>query len=370
MKKAMYLLFMVVLCSCVHEFPNMATPADVVLNIHKDFSFDGRKYLNIPSEDVDAVIEENVLLPQNTLTSDEYDVRNIIRFYRKDAKGEYNYSRYDYEFVVIEDEPTLSNISTEVKIAEGTYMIYVWSDFVKEGESESPYYNTEDFRAISYNEEYAANHESKDAFYGSTEVKVIRYGKDYNENQFHISMERPFSKFVIISNHLEEFVTKAYALKYSEMFQDADDADAPASELNVDPSDYEVRLVYMSDGLSDKFGTDKPAIYDLPVTFNIFKEAATASRSNIGFKSSIVQLSDDEAQLGFDYIYPGQGMAYVAIGVYDKKDGTRLVQTPSIAIPLIRNWETVVTGSFLTENSNKGTVINAGFLGDHNYEIK
>ena len=62
-------------------------------------------------------------------------------------------------------------------------------------------------------------------------------------------------------------------------------------------------------------------------------------------------------------------MAYVAVGVYDK-NGTQLAMTPSIAVPVKKNQETVVTGSFLIENISGGAVINPDFSGDHNYEIK
>lgn len=368
-RRALYFLIAVLMCSCVHEFPNTNTPADVVLNIHMDISMEGQSYVNIAKEDEPATVQETRESVQSQLNADEYDVRNIIRFYRQDAKGEYDYSKHDFEFVVIENDPTLTTVTTEVKVAEGTYMIYVWRDYVKEGESESEYYNVKDFRAITYRDEYLASHDSKDAMYGSTEVEVIRYGKEYNENHFHITMERPFARLVIVSNDLDEFVAKAQAQKYKTMLQNGEISETKASELKIDLSDYEVRFVYMSDGLSDKFGTDKPTIYDLPTTFNVFKGAATASKSNVGFKSSIVKLSDYEAQLGFDYIYPSQGMAYVAVGVYDK-DGTQLAQTPSIAIPVVKNQETVVTGSFLIENISGGAVINPDFSGDHNYEIK
>ena len=368
-KKALYLLIAVMMCSCVHEFPNIDTPADVVLNITMDIALEGQNFVSIAKEDEPAVVLKTRESLRSQLDAEEYDVRNIIRFYRQNAKGEYDYSKHDFEFVVIENDPSLSTISTEVKVAEGTYMIYVWRDYVKEGEGESQYYNVSEFRAITYKDEYLASHDSKDAMYGSTEFEVIRYGKDYNENHIHITMERPFSRIVIISNDLDEFVTKAQAQKYKTMLQNGEITDTKASELKIDLSDYEVRFVYMSDGLSDKFGTDKPTIYDLPTTFNVFKGAATASKSNVGFKSSIVKLSDYEAQLGFDYIYPSQGIAYVAVGVYDK-DGTQLAQTPSIAIPVVKNQETIVTGSFLIENISGGAVINPDFSGDHNYEIK
>ena len=369
MRKALYLLAVVMLNACVHEFPISDTPADVVLNINLDVTLDGQKFVNIAKEDEPSTLQDARESQQIQLNAEEYDVRNVIRFYRQDAKGAYDFSRHDFEFVVIENDPSLTTVSTEVKVAEGTYMIYVWRDYVKEGEGESQYYNVSDFRAITYKDEYLASHDSKDAMYGSTEFEVIRYGMDYNENHIHITMERPFSRIVIISNDLDEFVTKAQAQKYKTMLQNGEITDTKASELKIDLSDYEVRFVYMSDGLSDKFGTDKPTIYDLPTTFNVFKGAATASKSNVGFKSSIVKLSDYEAQLGFDYIYPSQGMAYVAVGVYDK-DGTQVAQTPSIAIPVVKNQETIVTGSFLIENISGGAVINPDFSGDHNYEIK
>ena len=368
-RKYLFLLMVVMLSACVHEFPDETTPADVVLNIHMDISMDEQTFVNIAKEDEPSYVNELTRSTERVIPADEYDCRSVIRFYRQDGNDEYDYSRHDYEFVVIEDDPMLSTVSTEVKVAEGTYMIYVWRDYVRQGEKESPYYNVEDFRAITCVEEYTGSQDSKDAMFGSTKVQITRYGKKYNENHFNIAMERPFARIVIISNDLDEFVTKAQAKKYKEMLQNGEITDSKASELKIDLSDYDVRFVYMSDGLSDKFGTDKPTIYDLPTTFNMFKGQATASRSNVSFSSSIVKLSDYEAQLGFDYILPSQGMAYVAVGVYDK-NGTQLAMTPSIAVPVKKNQETVVTGSFLIENISGGAVINPDFSGDHNYEIK
>ena len=139
-RRALYFLIAVLMCSCVHEFPNTNTPADVVLNIHLDISMEGQSYVNIAKEDEPATVQETRESVQSQLNADEYDVRNIIRFYRQDAKGEYDYRKHDFEFVVIENDPTLTTVTTEVKVSEGTYMIYVWRDYVKEGDNNNVFF--------------------------------------------------------------------------------------------------------------------------------------------------------------------------------------------------------------------------------------
>ena len=58
MRKALYLLAVVMLNACVHEFPISDTPADVVLNINLDVTLDGQNFVNIAKEDEPSTLQD------------------------------------------------------------------------------------------------------------------------------------------------------------------------------------------------------------------------------------------------------------------------------------------------------------------------
>ena len=94
-RRALYFLIAVLMCSCVHEFPNTNTPADVVLNIHMDISMEGQSYVNIAKEDEPATVQETRESVQSQLNADEYDVQ---AFYYGDKN--YNESNASSSFKI------------------------------------------------------------------------------------------------------------------------------------------------------------------------------------------------------------------------------------------------------------------------------
>ena len=109
----------------------------------------------------------------------------------------------------------------------------------------------------------------------------------------------------------------------------------------------------------------------MPNAFNMIADRTTWSDVNVTFESQIIQLSDTEASLGFDYVFANaqDANAVMAVSLYDK-NGNQLSRTRDITIPLERGKVTTVIGSFLLEESDGGVSINPDFDGEFNIEIK
>ena len=81
-------------------------------------------------------------------------------------------------------------------------------------------------------------------------------------------------------------------------------------------------------------------------------------------------LNDNEASLGFDYVFVNGKEAGVSvqIGLYDGEDRQIALSEP-IDVSLKRSYHTILRGSFLMQQATGGIVINPDFDGNHNIVI-
>ena len=334
------LISMMAFLSCIHEFPDETTPANIALKLE----------LNIDI-DVNAVVNMNT--STKGLSSETHDIRYLVKFFRivngnmiKDPV---------YEHVITVDDINIHEFEVNMEILEGRYRIYVWGDYVEEGTEEDLHYITRDFPSISLNipesASYKGSLESRDAYVGCTDIEVIRYGQEEQCIEANIEIQRPLAKFVILSSDLEEFVNKVMEATKS-----------------MDLNEYSAKVFYQG---------DESTMYNAPTTFDVFGDKPVATSAGLNFTSRITEKTNPdtgakEAQLGFDYIFVNGSETHtrVVIVVYDK-EGIQVAMSPSIKIPLKRNHVTYVRGRFLMENIKGGVIIEAGFSGpDFNYVIQ
>ena len=105
----------------------------------------------------------------------------------------------------------------------------------------------------------------------------------------------------------------------------------------------------------------------MPSAYNVHSCGTTDSGAGYQFSSRIHKLDENEAELGFDYVFVNgtRTNITVQIAIYDKA-GTQLSITESIEIPLMRNHHTILRGSFLMQDAQGGVNIDPGYDGDHN----
>ena len=170
-----------------------------------------------------------------------------------------------------------------------------------------------------------------------------------------IGMARPLSKVVFITTDLEDWKTKVLTNMYENAIQNAKPGTDIEFDTEVDLSQYTVKIHYPQ---------------YMPNAFNIMTDRTTWSDFNVSFESKMIQLSESEAAMGFDYVFANKSDANVvmAVSLYDKT-GTQLARSYDITVPLERGKVTTVKGSFLLEESDGGVSINPDFDGEFNIVI-
>lgn len=334
-------LILLTAVSCVHQWPEPAV-TQVVLNLVFD--------TDLPQGPVTDVTT------RATAGTDAYDMRYTIHAYRLNGNGSLADQPYaTYRFT--QDDISHPDKTMTLDIMEGNYRFMVWADYVKQGTSEDMYYNADNFKYIKlYGREdgvrHVGNDDFRDAFTGTSDIEVIRFGGDHPPVSATISLARPLSKVVFITNDLEDWKTKVLTTMHESALQGSRPSDRP-SEVNLD--DYIVKIHYPQ---------------YMPNAFNILTDRTTWSDFNISFESKLIQLSKSDAAMGFDYVFANSSDANVvmAVSLFDKA-GTQLARSYDITVPLERGKVTTVVGSFLLEESDGGVSINPDFDGEFNIVI-
>lgn len=329
--------------SCVHQWPE---PADTQVVLHLVYE---TELPQGPVLDVSTRAEQ---------ADQEYDMRYIIEAYRRKGNSyeDTPYKRFEFW----EDQIQNPDKSFTLTILEGEYRFSVWSDYVLQGSQEDHHYNADSFKYIKlYGREdgrkHVGNDDRRDAFIGTTEVEVIRFGGGHPPVEATIDMARPLSKVVFITTDLEDWKTKVLTNMYENAIQNAKPGTNVEFNGEVDLSQYTVKIHYPQ---------------YMPNAFNIMTDRTTWSDFNVSFESKMIQLSETEAAMGFDYVFANKNEANVvmAVSLYDKT-GTQLARSYDITVPLERGKVTTVKGSFLLEESDGGVSINPDFDGEFNIVI-
>ena len=330
--------------SCVHQWPEPAV-TQVVLSLEYETELPQGPYIDVSTRAAEA--------------EQEYDMRYTIHAYKLSNDGSIADTPYQ-TYMFTQDDIMNPDKTFTLDIMEGEYRFMVWSDYVIQGSSEDLYYNADSFKYIKlYGREdgmkHVGNTDYRDAYIGSSDVEVIRFGGDHPPVSATIRMARPLSKVVFITTDLEDSKTKVLTNMYENAIQNAKPGTDIEFDTEVDLSQYTVKIHYPQ---------------YMPNAFNIMTDRTTWSDFNVSFESKMIQLSESEAAMGFDYVFANKSDANVvmAVSLYDKT-GTQLARSYDITVPLERGKVTTVKGSFLLEESDGGVSINPDFDGEFNIVI-
>ncbi len=341
--------------SCdIHEYPHIGDQTAVVLNLNFDTVMPIYKEVSYAKDGTQRVRANN--------NAAAYDTRHIVSVHRLLADG--SYDRDADTIVRFTCDPVDSlNCSRVLTLREGDYKFFVWTDFVSEGTSSDLYYDASDFTEIALRDQasYIGNCDYRDAYRGEQTgtITVQKNEIDIPVNEITVEMERPLAKFQFISTDYEEFVR----LQVEEARKRAGLPGAPEAgesesteQQTVNIDDYKVVFHYME---------------FMPCSFNMFTNKPADSWVGVQFEGLLRPENEQEVSMGFDYVFVNGKEAGVAVmvEVYNKA-GEKVSSSPTINVPLIRGHLTIVRGEFLTSMSNGGVVIDPGFDGEYNIEIK
>ncbi len=328
---------LLVLLSCVlspaacavHEFPEMpeVVESQVNVNYHLDFvGFDMWDHIYEEEEIYEVGLGDKY---HNTL--DQGTVRYVIRAYPKSENQRIIPESFK-EFVFTRDIADGYGCDFNLELAPGSYTIMVWSDFIR-NQGDSYFYNVDDFAEITLQGEHCGNNHYRDVFRGMADL-VLPADAVEQDIVLDVDMQRPLAKYEFITTDLVEFLNK---------------------QRTRAVDDYKVVIYYSG---------------FMPDTYNMFTDKPVDSATGVLFESRLEVLNENEASMGFDYVFVNgkQSVVTVQLAVYDG-EGEQVSLTNPVDVPLKRSCHTVVKGSFLSRKASGGVGINPDFNGDFNVPI-
>ena len=346
MRKILYLIIympLVLLSACdVHEWPETSEFVKIHLRLNYETDMTEWKHL------YNGTVIEQELGDTYDNRQDYGKIRYIIRTYPVSVKQRTS-QNYTQEFVFTKDISEGYNHEVTLDILSGNYNLMVWSDLI-ESSGDSYFHNAENFAEIMLQGDHRGNTDHRDAFRGISNISLIADIVEQAPDTIDIVMQRPLAKFEFLTNDLKEFLDKEYQYLQKEA---ATRGEIPPTRVNTD--DYKVVFYYTG---------------YMPSAYNVNTDKPVDSKMGVLFESKIDILNENEASLGFDYVFVNGKEAGVSvqIGLYDSKD-RQIALTEPIDVSLRRSHHTILKGSFLMEETSGGIKINPDFDGNHNIVI-
>ena len=348
MRKILYFIMclpILLLSACdVHEWPE--TPEFVKMHLRLNYETDMTEWEHL--YDGTSVIEQGY--------GETYDnhrdygkIRYIVRTYPVSEKMRTT-SDYTQEFVFTKDISEGYDHEVTLALLPGKYNLMLWSDLAQTNGNDH-FYDATNFAEIILQGDHKGNTNHRDAFRGTSNIGIVASIVEHTPYALDVVMQRPLAKFEFLTTDLKEFIDK----EYQYLLKEAETrGEMPPTRVNTD--DYKVVIYYSG---------------YMPFAYNMNTDKPVDSKLGVSFESKIDVLNENEASLGFDYVFVnGKTSAVtVQIGLYDKEDRQLALSAP-INVPLQRNHHTVVKGSFLMEETSGGITINPDFDGNHNIIIE
>ncbi len=342
MKRLLYLLLclpMLILSACdIHEFPEIPEQMPIHLTLHYDTKLTPWEH----QYDGKNVTEVGMGTPYESRR--EYgNIRYVIRAYPVDAKKR-NVENYSHEMILTRDIVDGYEHEVTFTLPVGEYTIMVWSDLY---DGQQPYYNAENFHEIRLaGENRHGSNEFRDSFRGTSRVSVEADDTLREPQQVEILMQRPMAKYEFITGDIVEFAEKE-AIRIAAK---TEGTKADPTRINIE--DYKVVFYYRG---------------FVSTAYSMHEDIPSDGDTGIIYESSLTELSDTEASVGFDYVFVNGKVAEVTlqIGIYDS-EGDEVALTERIVVPLRRNRHTIMTGNFLMTKASGGVSINPDYEDDYN----
>lgn len=319
------LLLPVLLCSCLHEYPEMTADGTAgvdptQVNITADIVIDRKLFiLNVP----------NI----NTRAGEATELKR--RFIIDAYQGAERVARQTLiEEIDPNDDSDKVVTPISLRLHAQKYTLAIWTDYVTADSRTDLCYNTTDFTSITCTEPYRANTDHRDVLYGTTELDLTPYRNEWNVKvPLNVDMLRPLARYELIANDLQAFLPKASAAPYT---------------VNI------------------RYG------YYLPTGFNVLTGKPGNSLTGVTYSQELKLPADKtakECSIGFDYIFVNgePSFASLTIEVVNNK-GKVVSRASAIEVPYKRNHQTTLRGAFLTATPD-GVDIETDFEGDIDIDL-
>lgn len=348
MKRLRYILLLLlvaVLTGCdatIHEYPDTELHPDIVtVTLNLEFNTEMPLY------------KQQEHTRSSNLKSSDFDIRYIVNVYPASAYRQVSGDVVaSYTFTKAEVDSWDNTVQFELE--RNFYDFVVWADYVDADTATDKYYSTSDFNLISLNGELSGSNDFRDAFVGYGKYDLTAAAAPYN---YTIPMERPMAKYRFISTDVDTFISRMMEIKKKRLEASRVEGEDTKvdTKVEVDINDYYVVFRY-----AGYLNTAYNALYNMPAV----------PLMGYSFTSTIQQLSDTEAEIGFDYVFVGDDTkASVALEIYekskdDKSEDVKIGGVDKFFVELSRSKLTEVRGKFLTSQEEGGVGINPDFDGE------
>lgn len=336
---------LMLLTACdVHEWPN--TPEYVKCHLRLNFETNMTEWNHL--YDGAKVIEQGYGDTYNNHRS-HGKIRYIVRTYPVSEKQRTS-QQYTQEFTFTKDIADGYDHEVTLDLLPGNYNVMVWSDLVQTS-GNNYFHDATNFAEITLQGEHKGNTDYRDAFRGTNSISLVADVMERLPDTLDIAMQRPLAKFEFVTNDVVKFIDKELAFLTKEAATRGESA-----PTRVNTEDYTVVFLYSG---------------FMPNVYNMNIDKPVDSVTGILFESKLNILNENEASLGFDYVFVNDKKAGVSIqiGLYDGKDRQIGLSEP-IDVPLRRSHHTIIKGSFLMMETSGGITINPNFDGNHNITIE
>jgi len=220
----------------------------------------------------------------------------------------------------------------------GNYKVVAWAVCADEADGSGKVFSMDDLANVGYLYQYRGSDDRKECYEVRFDMAVS--SDEWNARQtYSREMLCPMGSVEVISTDVREFFSRMAALR-------------------SDPTwdDYIIKWVY--------------GMY-FPVGYNVYTGRPNKAETQVSFISEIVQQSETEASLGFDYVFVNgeESQVTLTLLLYDRRTGKLLNIYSDIQVPLTRGKTTVIRGQYLTDRKDSGAVIDPGFEGDINISL-
>ena len=321
--------------SCVHEYPDLGDPRDVVLHFHHDIEWSYH----------DMLLSRGAVVPPAS-RAEGVHARYHLMFFRD---GEHGIPVLERE--VMKEDLAREDFDEAVALPPGNYEVYLWSDYADSELQRSFFFDSSDHANIVYSEPYNGNNELRDAFRAYASFTVYPSVEVSYREEVSVTVERPMARYEIVATDFNEFVQKEAARS-----RGTDSEETPGSPVaEISPADYVVKVKYTG---------------YMPSCFDNFRNTPVDSRLDMEYAAELTPLGTDEARIGFDYVMVNgeESSVKVAVEIYNK-EGERIASSGSFDVPTKRSQNTTVRGRFLTTKANQGISIDPTFSGEYNVYI-
>ncbi|MBR4808832.1 MAG: hypothetical protein IK031_00955 [Bacteroidales bacterium] len=307
---------------CVHEVPEGGDDyASVALTLDLE---------------IDRDVPEFQTVVYETKAASASAARYLLRLFP--YVGDKHLTATPFEFSFTAEE--LSGRSFCVDVPPLNYHAEVWADQLTDG---NPYYNADDFGAISVGlEPYAGGSELRDAFCGEADIDLSVYKANQSAHSASIALRRPNARFTFVATDKDRFFKRVAEMRAAKSGE--------GESGNILADDFRIRIIY------PQF---MPSVFNLHNGYNI------DSATGVSFWTTMTELPDGNVNIGWDWVFAGDDKAsvVVSLALYDK-DESFISRIDEILIPLSPGKNTTVTGKLLSSGMGSGISIDPSFDGE------